>query len=51
MFHKSYLLIKKLNLYEIYTINFEIPTNDPFLNEKLHEDSRYIFPVPKENTI
>ena len=36
----------------MYTINFEIPTSEPFCNEKLpvHEDSRYIFPVQKENT-
>ena len=43
-------LTKKLNLNEIYTIKFEIPTSGPFLNEKLHEDSRYIFPSPTENT-
>ena len=50
MFHKSYLFnLKKLNLNEIYTLNFEILTSEPFYNEKLHEDSRYIFPVPKEN--
>ena len=31
MFHKSYLFNKKkLNLNEIYTINFEIPTSGPF---------------------
>ena len=26
-----------------------MPTSEPFKKEKPHEDSRYIFPVPKEN--
>ena len=44
MFHKSYLFnLIKQNLNLIYTIYFKMPTSEPFLNEKLHEDSRYIF--------